>query len=88
MSTYFGVNAPQSAASGYRVFSAGGGLKSIGFESKLRYLINRKWTLQGTVGYQRLVGNAASSPLVRSGTRDAFFGSIGASYRFNLSARK
>lgn len=85
MNTYFGVNAAQSLASGYGVYKVRAGIKSAGLESKLKYAINKQWSLIGKIGYARLTGGAARSPIVRAGARDAFYGSIGASYRFNTA---
>lgn len=83
MQTYFGVNAAQSLASGYRLYNPKAGIKSVGLETTLRYALTKKWALIGTLGYARLAGDAGSSPLVRAGSRDALYGSLGASYRFS-----
>ena len=61
---YFGVNSTQSANSGLPQYNAGGGLLSYGVEAVAILPITYKITATIIAGYDRLSGDAASSPLV------------------------
>ncbi|HKR24995.1 MAG TPA: MipA/OmpV family protein, partial [Allosphingosinicella sp.] len=81
---YFGVPAP-IPASGLVAFNPNGGIYAYGAVAGLTYKIGRNWGLQGYVGYDRLVGDAADSPIVRGfGSRDQFSGGAGLFIEFNI----
>jgi MipA family protein len=84
METYFGVDAAQSAASGLPVFGAEGGIRGAGVEAEWRYALTRRWALVGEAGYERLVGDAADSPVTEAGSANQFSASLGLTYRFGL----
>jgi outer membrane scaffolding protein for murein synthesis (MipA/OmpV family) len=65
MRSYFGVTPAQSAASGLPVFAPGSGFKDVGAEVNANFIVASQWALVGSVGYKRLLGDAAGSPLVR-----------------------
>ncbi len=65
MRSFFGVTPAQSAASRLPVFAPGSGFKDIGVEASANYVFASRWAVVGTVGYKRLIGGAADSPLVR-----------------------
>ncbi|RED54147.1 MipA/OmpV family protein [Aestuariispira insulae] len=79
-STYFGVSASQAASSGNAEYDPEGGFKDVTLAMNARYELNQDWVLTGTVGYSRLVGDAADSPLVKD--ENQFFTGFGASYKF------
>ena len=57
----------------------------IGAVAGLTHKLGRNWGLQGYVGYDRLVGDAADSPIVRAfGSRDQFSGGAGLFFEFNI----
>ncbi|MBD8892061.1 MipA/OmpV family protein [Labrenzia suaedae] len=86
MDTYFGVTAAEAAASGGRLsaYNPDGGFKSVGLETRISY----DWTddvrvhLQG--GYDRLIGDAAKSPLAKNGSKDQFTVGLGVTYKFRF----
>lgn len=82
MDRYFSVTPAQSAASvsNYGVFDAGGGIKSIDFNNSLNFKATDRLTLRASVGYSRLVGDAADSPISESDNQ--FSGGLGFTYRF------
>jgi outer membrane protein len=84
METYFGVDAAQSAASGLPVFDAEGGIKGVGVEAEWRYALTRRWALVGEAGYERLVSDAADSPITEVGSENQFSAALGLTYRFGL----
>ncbi len=65
MRSFFGVNAAQSAASGLPVYDPGAGFKDVGVEVNANYVFASQWAVVSNVGYKRLIGGAADSPLVR-----------------------
>ena len=82
---YFSVTPAVSAAAGLPVFDADDGFHSLGLYSGITYMIGRRWGLHGYAGYDRLIGDAADSPIVRTfGSRDQFAGGIGLFYTFNV----
>ena len=83
METYFGVNAGNVGASGLPNFSAEGGIKDVGVSLMAAYQFNARWGLIGMAGYNRLLGDAADSPLVdQEGSDNQFTTLLGVSYRF------
>jgi len=85
---YFGIDAVQSAASGLSAFDPKGGLKSVGVGSQVQYQFDKHWTSRAYVEYERLLGDAAASPLVteRGSPNQVIFGA-GLSYSFDYSLR-
>lgn len=84
---YFGVRPFEAAASG-RVFPfrADGGLYSVGVLGAVTYTWNETWATTGFVGYNRLVNDAADSPIVtRIGSRDQVTVGAKISYSFNFT---
>jgi outer membrane scaffolding protein for murein synthesis (MipA/OmpV family) len=82
---YFSVDSVQSAASGLPVFDAKGGAHSVGAGTQVRYQITPRWEAHAYVEYDRLLGDAAASPLVeqRGSPNQISFG-LGASYSFDF----
>lgn len=86
MDTYFSVSEAESAASGGRFedFDADAGFKSVGVTASARYEFRENWFLNSNAAYDRLVGDAADSPIVDAGSKDQFFVGVGLSRRFEL----
>lgn len=63
--SYFGVDAAQSARSGYARFTPGAGLKEVRLGTSLVYRVSPAWSLVGSVNYSELLGDARQSPIVR-----------------------
>jgi len=80
---YFGIDAAQAARSGYRQYSPGAGFKDIGVSVGVDYALSDNWAITGQVGYTRLLGDAADSPIVDDeGSANAFSAGIFVGYRF------
>jgi outer membrane protein len=62
--TYFGVTPGQAARTGYRAYAPDGPFMSYGLGASLRYKVNDYLSLGGFAGIDRIVGDAADSPLV------------------------
>jgi outer membrane protein len=82
--TYFGISAEESAASGLEAYDASGGLLATGLEIGARYLFNERWGVEGAIGYDRLVNDAADSPITRTGSADQYSARIGITRRISL----
>ncbi|MBS4047697.1 MAG: MipA/OmpV family protein [Alphaproteobacteria bacterium] len=81
--TYFGVTAAQSARSGMRAYTAESGIKDIGLTLDLDYSLTEHWIVSGRLGYKRLLGDAADSPLVEDrGSANQLSTGVTLSYRF------
>jgi outer membrane protein len=82
---YFGVTPAMSAASGLAAFSAGSGVRGVGGTTSLSYQFSPDWGFQAYGRYERLVGDAGRSPLIRTyGSRDQFSAGLALSYTFGL----
>jgi outer membrane protein len=82
---YFGVDTPAVLASGLPYYRPGGGLHAIALASGLTYQFTPKWGLVGYARAERLVGDAAKSPIVREfGSRNQLSAGLGLSYTFRV----
>jgi outer membrane protein len=85
---YFGIDAVQAIASGLPAFNAKGGAHSVGAGAQVSYRINPQWEAHAYVEYERLLGDAANSPLVTlRGSPNQTTVGIGASYAFDFKIR-
>lgn len=82
-STYFGVTAAEASAA-FPVYTAGGGLISAGLEAGLRYQVDDYWAVEAGASWNRLVGDAADSPITLQGSEDQFGLSFGLLRRFDI----
>jgi MipA family protein len=86
---YFGVTPAVAGATGLPAYAPGSGLYAVGAVAGLTRKLGRNWGVQGYVGYDRLVGDAADSPIVRAfGSRDQFSGGAGLFIEFNVGGRR
>ncbi|MBX3561109.1 MAG: MipA/OmpV family protein [Sphingomonas sp.] len=82
---YFGVTPAAATATGLPEYRPGGGFYAIGASAGLTRRLSREWGIYAYAGYDRLIGDAADSPLVRTfGSRDQFSGGIGLFYEFTV----
>lgn len=85
MRTYLGVTPAESLTSGLSAYDPSGGIKGVGAELNARYMFTPQWSLLGSLQYERLVGDAADSPIAQAGSVDQFTAKLGLSYRFGLN---
>jgi outer membrane protein len=85
MRTYLGVTPAESITSGLAAYDPRGGIKGVGAELNARYMFTPQWSVLGTLQYERLVGDAADSPIAQAGSVDQFTAKLGLSYRFGLN---
>ncbi len=79
--TYFSVD---GSTAGLDDYQAGGGILSAGVEVGAEYQFNDTWGLEGSVRWDRYIGDAADSPLVQNGSEDAVSARVVATRRFTL----
>lgn len=82
---YFGVTPAAALAAGLPAYRPGGGIYGIAAASGLNVQLNKRWGLFGYARYERLVGDAAKSPIVRQfGSRNQISGGVGLTYTFTV----
>jgi MipA family protein len=83
-STFFSVNAVESARTFLPTFHASGGLNSAGVDATARYNVTEHFSVRAFADWERLVGDGADSPIVKfRGSQDQFEVGIGVAYKFN-----
>ena len=65
LKSFFGVNPLQAARSGLPSYRPKAGFKDVTAGVNGSYVINDNWSVFATLDYQRLIGSAADSPLIR-----------------------
>lgn len=80
MDAYFGVDAAHAQASGLRQFTADGGVRNVSFGATAVYLFGEHWLLNADAGLQRLLGDAARSPVTED--KIQFTADLIVGYRF------
>src|SRR5262249_15554897 len=84
-SRYFSITAVQAVGSGLPIFDAKGGVRSWGAGTQARYFWTPQFATHAFVEYERLTGDAASSPLVaQRGTPNQLTIGIGATQSFDI----
>jgi outer membrane protein len=82
---YFGVTPAAALATGLPAYRPGGGVYALAAASGLSYQFNDRIGLFGFARYERLVGDAAKSPIVRElGSGNQLSGGIGLNYTFTI----
>jgi len=80
---YFGVRPADASASGLPAFRASGGVQAVGLTSAAIVSLGGRWGLYGFAKYDRLVGDAARSPITRAfGSRNQVSGGLALTYMF------
>lgn len=84
--TYYGVTTAESVASGLSEYDPGGGLGSVGVGGAIDWKTTDQFTTSLFGEYQRLLGPAEESSLVRErGSANQFTLGVSASYRFDFT---
>ncbi len=84
MNTYFSVTAAEAAAPGsvLSTYDAGAGFETVGLAARASYAWTETTTLHLRGGWDHFVGDAARSPIVKTGSENQFSIGVGVSYRF------
>ena len=80
MQTLYGITPSQSSQSVYPAFTTKAGVESVEFGVGLSYAVDKKWTIVGNIGANRLQGEAAKSLIFKDKTTAV--GTLLASYKF------
>ncbi|CAB3717016.1 MipA/OmpV family protein [Trinickia soli] len=80
MNSWFGVNAQQSARSGYRQYDASAGIRSVGFGVSASLRVRKHWIVSADGAFQQLVGAAAHSPITQTRASGVF--DVSVNYEF------
>lgn len=82
---FFGIDAAEAAASGLPQYRPNAGLTALGVTAGAHYPLGKRWGLAGFAGYERLLGEAAASPLVRQrGSRHQLSAGLALTYVFKI----
>lgn len=80
---YFGVPAASVAASGLSAYRPSGGLQAVGANAGFIKQLTPRWGIYAYGKYDRLIEDAADSPVVRRhGSRDQWAGGLALTYTF------
>jgi MipA family protein len=82
---YFGVDEEAALATGLPVYRPDGGIHAAAAATGLSYQVNARFGVFGFARYERLVGDAAKSPIIREfGSRNQFSAGLGLNYTFTV----
>jgi len=84
MDAYFSVTPAEAAASTFAAYNASSGIKTVGIEAEARYALTENWSAEGTVRYDRLIGDAADSPVTAVGDKNQWGFKLGLSRKFRI----
>jgi len=79
---YFGVSTPTA---NFAAFNATGGALSGGLLMTASYYLDDNWSLDGALSYEKLLGDAADSPITMRGSEGQWRIGLGLSRVFNLN---
>ena len=82
---YFGVTPTAALATGLPAYRPDGGIHAAALASGLSYQFDNRFGMFGYGRWERLLGDAGKSPIVREfGSRNQFSAGIGLNYTFNV----
>lgn len=84
MDTYFGVTPAESGTSIFPAYNPNGGIRSAGLAGYASYEFARDWRAILELRYDRLMGDAADSPLLTVGDKNQYTVGLGLAKKFTL----
>jgi outer membrane protein len=86
MDTYFGVTAAEAAVPGSVLspYNPSSGFKTVGLSSRISHPLTDKMTMHVRADWDRFVGDAKKSPIIKTGSDNQFSVGVGVSYRFEF----
>lgn len=82
---WFGVSDEAAVATGRPAYRPGGGVKSVAATGSAFYALTPRWAVEAQLGYERLVGDAARSPIMRAdSSRNQMTVAVGLDYTFTV----
>lgn len=86
---WFGVTAAESVRTGLAAYRPGGGIQAVGATAGFIKQLTKRFGLYSYAKYDRLVGDAADSPVVRvHGSRDQLSGGLALTYTWGGGSSK
>lgn len=88
MDTYFGITAAEAADLDppyNQPYDAEAGFNTVGVAATASYDLTDEFTFHLRSGWDRLIGDAADSPIVKEGSVNQFYGGAGITYEFRFS---
>lgn len=87
MKTYFGITSKeaQDSPNYSEKYEADAGFNTLGLAATASYGLTEDMTFHLRGGWDRLIGDAADSPIVKEGSENQFYGGAGLSYEFGFS---
>ena len=87
MKTYFGITSKEALDSPNYTseYKADAGFNTVGLAATASYGLTEDMTFHLRGGWDRLVGGAGDSPIVKEGSENQFYGGAGVSYEFGFS---
>ncbi|HLL29942.1 MAG TPA: MipA/OmpV family protein, partial [Allosphingosinicella sp.] len=86
---YFGVTPAESVRTGLAAYRPGGGVQAVGATAGFLKQLSKRFGIYSYAKYDRLVGDAGRSPVVRTyGSRDQLSGGLALTYTFGGGSRK
>ena len=87
MKTYFGITSEEADDSPVydNSYDADAGFNTVGVAATASYDLTEDVTFHLRGGWDRLIGDAADSPIVKEGSENQFYGGAGLSYEFGFS---
>jgi outer membrane protein len=83
---YFGVDPAVALVTGLPAYRPSGGIHGVALASGLSYQFSQRFGMFGFARYERLVGDAAKSPIVRElGSRTQLSAGVGLNYTFTIA---
>ncbi len=83
-STYFGITPAEAGTSSFGAFAADGGVLGAGLAVGATYRIDDNWAFESLVSYEKLMNDAADSPITAIGSEDQWTVRFGLSRAFTL----
>ncbi len=72
MSDYFGISSREADKSGLKAYDASAGFYGVGVELGARYSFSEAWGVEGRATYERLINDAADSPITEGGSANQY----------------
>jgi outer membrane protein len=87
MDTYFGITSSEAEDSALydQSYDAEAGFNTVGVAATASYGLTEDVTFHLRGGWDRLIGDAGDSPIVKEGSENQFYGGAGISYEFGFS---
>jgi outer membrane protein len=82
---YFGITPAVAAVTGLPAYDPDGGVRALGVIAGVTHQLSRSFGIYGYAGYERLVGDAADSPIVQKfGSEDQFSAGLALFVSFDI----